>query len=206
MSPPQAARQARPPALNLHARVLRDHEEQLANPHQRQPWGATPTGPKAARNSDRGTPSGRPASHRHAHPSNQSTRDMPHSRADDDGRAGGSQGPAAGHHRHETGQATSATDRKDTTCRAENRVGTRRSGRGWAIPHRSLRPKRIAGWHCLRHPSDARGLGRSLSAAKGWVLGMLARKGELRVLPVPRQRAPFSLAIYARPRKPHPRG
>ena len=38
-------------------------------------------------------------------------------------------------------------------------------------------------------PSDACGLGRSSSSAKGWVLAMLARKGELRVALVPRERA-----------------
>jgi hypothetical protein len=41
-------------------------------------------------------------------------------------------------------------------------------------------------------PSDACGLGRSSSSAKGWVLAMLARKRELRVALVPRESAPFS--------------
>ena len=38
-------------------------------------------------------------------------------------------------------------------------------------------------------PSDARGLGRAPSSMKGWVLPMLVREGELRVAPVPRNRA-----------------
>ena len=38
-------------------------------------------------------------------------------------------------------------------------------------------------------PSVACGLGRAPVSAKGWVLAMLARKGELRVAPVPRERA-----------------
>ena len=54
-------------------------------------------------------------------------------------------------------------------------------------------------------PSDACGLGRASSSAKGWVLAMLARKGELGVALVPRESAPFSPAAYARPSKPHPR-
>ncbi len=55
-------------------------------------------------------------------------------------------------------------------------------------------------------PSDACGLGRAPSSAKGWVLTMLARKGELCVALVPRKGAPFSPPAYARPKKPHPRG
>jgi hypothetical protein len=43
-------------------------------------------------------------------------------------------------------------------------------------------------------PSDACGLGRASSSAKGWVLAMLARKGGLRVALVPRKGAPFSPA------------
>ena len=61
-------------------------------------------------------------------------------------------------------------------------------------------------WRVGVTPSDACGLGQAPSSAKGWVLTMLARKGKLCVAPVPRKRAPFSPAAYARPKKPHPRG
>ena len=43
-------------------------------------------------------------------------------------------------------------------------------------------------------PSDACGLGRASSSAKGWVLAMLARKSGLCVALVPRHCAPFSPA------------
>ena len=70
----------------------------------------------------------------------------------------------------------------------------------------SLRPTSMPVWRVGVTPSDACGLGRAPSSAKGWVLTMLARKGELRVAPVPRKRASFSPAACARPKEPHPRG
>jgi hypothetical protein len=59
---------------------------------------------------------------------------------------------------------------------------------------------------CGVTPSDACGLGQASSSAKGWVLAMLARKGELRVALVPRKGAPFSPAAYARPQETAPEG
>ena len=55
-------------------------------------------------------------------------------------------------------------------------------------------------------PSDACGLGRASSSAKGWVLAMLARKGELRRGSGPAPKRAFRSAAYARPKETAPEG
>jgi len=55
-------------------------------------------------------------------------------------------------------------------------------------------------------PSDACGLGRAASAAKGWVLAMLARKGELRRGSGPAQKRAFLFSRLCPAKKTAPEG
>ena len=101
---------------------------------------------------------------------------------------GNGQSGSVGDRRHEAGQTTSPPNEQSGAPGGET-VGSRTlawTGHGTAV---FLRLTGQASVVSASAPSDARGLGRTPSSAKGWVLPMLAREGELRVAPVPRNRA-----------------
>ena len=101
--------------------------------------------------------------------------------------SGNGQSGSVGDRRHETGQTTSPSNERSTASGGDRGIAHPGVGRSWLC---DLSPPHGTGQRCVGvTPSDARGLGRTPSSAKGWVLPMLAREGELRVAPVPRNRA-----------------
>ena len=185
----------------------RDRVDPLIRAHPSLPHGAKPAEPTGRARQRRVTPSGRPANPRSDHPFNHGERGMRLDRANDRPSTFGRQSGAARCRRHDAGQqATNPSiwiDRRAVRKRVWRHLPVGLPGHEASLCHC---PVGSPVWRVGVTPSDACGLGRASSSAKGWVLTMLARKGELRVAPVPRKRAPFSPAAYARPKKPHPRG
>ena len=109
------------------------------------------------------------------------------SRTADVARGNGKSG-SVGDRRHEAGQTISPSNERSTVPGGEDRgIAHPGVGRSWLC---DLSPPHGTGQRRVGvTPSDARGLVRTPSSAKGWVLPMLAREGELRVAPVPRNRA-----------------
>jgi len=108
-----------------------------------------------------------------------------------------------GNRRHEAGQTISPSAGRTVTPGSGHGIAGSGVARSWVFD--SSRPRATCQRCAGVTPSDARGLGRAPSSMKGWVLPMLAREGELRVAPVPRNRA-FPSGRLCPARKTAPEG